>query len=748
MGTCLYEYWDGITPTGTSLSLLYNWPDFPHNPTGTLELTLFEGPTNRAEQFGARIRAWLCAPVTGDYKFWIATDDNGELWLSSDEDPANKQLISWVNAWASPRNWTDADVIPSGLIPLVAGQKYYIEALMKEGGGSDNIAVGWTTPFDNTIQVITGNYLELFMHLRAWEPNPADGAPEVPRPITLRWWPGDYAAQHQVYFGTSEASMILKDTLALGTEEYDPPGTLNPKQTYYWKINEVNVAGPDPGMWEGDVWSFTAAECFVVDDMENYNDRTGIITVWRDGYTCVDWGDPPGIPPVTGGCSGSNISVSTEFAAPIYSGSQAMVFFYDNDTNCYVPGWDPYWSYPAPAYSEAKANTLNLPISSKDWSDFKALSLWFYGDPNNDTEKMYVALDDGTESDGVVYYDGDMSDIKIEDWQEWNIVLQDFNDQGVNLADVSNIYIGFGDRDNPQEGGSGVVYFDDIRLYPTRCVLSLRSPDFARVDFVEDCVVDYKEVAVMAVQWLVEATDPGTGNLVGWWKLDDVTGSTTAQDSSAYGNHGTLIAMDPASDWVTGRIGGALHFDGIDDYVDCGDTASLQITGTAISLAAWVKWETAEEYSAIAMKTSSGDWADGYGLYADTGPVSVNFYVTDYGFVATKSFAADDQWHHVVGTYDGSNVRIWVDGVEGTPISYTGSISNAVNSFEIGRGADDAYNFSGALDDVRVYNNLALTEFDILGLFGMRPDTYEDMKIDFKDYSLIASKFLEEGMFP
>jgi len=515
MGTCLYEYWDGITPAGASLSLLYNWPDFPDNPTDTNELPLFEGPTNRAEQFGARIQAWLYAPVTGDYKFWIATDDNGELWLSSDEDPANKQLISRVSAWASPRDWGDDDVTPSGLIPLVAGQKYYIEGLMKEGGGSDNIAVGWTTPWDNTIQVITGNYLELFMHLRAWNPNPADGAPEAPRPITLRWKAGDYAAQHDVYFGTSEASMTLQDTLAVGTEEYDPSGTLDVGQTYYWKINEINVAGPDPCMWEGDVWSFTVANSLVVDDMEDYNDRMGIITVWRDGYTAL---------PV--GTTGSNVTVSTESdnRDPRLAGdgppwpvrdSEAMQFAYDNDgsVTIYLPGWTPYpYSVDANYYSEAKANTLNLPIGSKDWSELKALSLRFYGDADNDIEPMWVKLTDQGDSSGKVTY-GDYgentNDINDPSWQEWNIVLQDFNDQGVNLADVSNISIGFGDESNrTTPGGSGVVFFDDIRLYPTRCVLSLRSPDFARVDYVEDCVIDYEELEIMIGEWLSSSPDP------------------------------------------------------------------------------------------------------------------------------------------------------------------------------------------------------------------------------------------------
>ncbi|HUW19999.1 MAG TPA: hypothetical protein VMW16_11925 [Sedimentisphaerales bacterium] len=62
-----------------------------------------------------------------------------------------------------------------------------------------------------------------------------------------------------------------------------------------------------------------------------------------------------------------------------------------------------------------------------------------------------------------------MNDIKIAQWHEWNICLQDFGDAGVNLHDVNRIYIAFGDRDNPTPGGSGIVYFDDILLRSQAC---------------------------------------------------------------------------------------------------------------------------------------------------------------------------------------------------------------------------------------------------------------------------------------
>ncbi len=83
--------------------------------------------------------------------------------------------------------------------------------------------------------------------------------------------------------------------------------------------------------------------------------------------------------------------------------------------------------------------------------------------PSNDPEPMYVALN----GSAVVYHDNPNAAL-IDDWTEWNIDLQEFATQGVNLTNVNTIAIGFGDKNNLQPGGSGLVYFDDIRLYPLR----------------------------------------------------------------------------------------------------------------------------------------------------------------------------------------------------------------------------------------------------------------------------------------
>ncbi|MBE0545407.1 MAG: lamin tail domain-containing protein [Verrucomicrobia bacterium] len=141
----LREVWLNIG--GTAVADLTNNPAFPNNPSFEGVLTdFFEAPTDVYEDYGQRLMAVITAPTTGNYQFWIASDDGGQLFLSTDETPANRRLIAWVTTWTSSRQWTKEANQQSALIPLQAGQRYYIEALMKEGGGGDNLAVRWRLP--------------------------------------------------------------------------------------------------------------------------------------------------------------------------------------------------------------------------------------------------------------------------------------------------------------------------------------------------------------------------------------------------------------------------------------------------------------------------------------------------------------------------------------------------------------------------------------------------------------------------
>jgi len=275
-------------------------------------------------------------------------------------------------------------------------------------------------------------------------PNPANGAVDVKQTQILTFSPGIYAASHQLYFGTDKdvvrnadtGSPEYKGTRNLGSESYDP-GMLEWDTAYYWRIDEVNNANPD-SPWTGILWSFTTADFLIVDDFESYNDidppdpqSNRIFEAWLDGY---------GIP-TNGALVGNELPPYAEQSI-VHSGIQSMPYFYDNSVG----------------YSEA---TLTL-IYPRDWTEkgVNTLTIWFRGNSDNAAETLYVALN----GSAVVNHDNPGA-AQITNWTRWNIDLQAFADQGVDLTNVNTIALGLGNKNNPQPGGSGTLYFDDIRLY-------------------------------------------------------------------------------------------------------------------------------------------------------------------------------------------------------------------------------------------------------------------------------------------
>ncbi|MBL7739475.1 MAG: fibronectin type III domain-containing protein [Chitinophagaceae bacterium] len=159
-GTINYQKWNSIT--GTSVSSLTSNANYPNNPSVSGTLGIFEIPVNSGNNYGMRVYGYICPPTTGSYTFWIASDDNGELWLSTSSSPANKVRIAYHTSNTSSRQWNKFATQKSAAITLTAGQLYYVEALMKEGSGSDNMAVGWAKPGQSTSapsEVIPGSQL-------------------------------------------------------------------------------------------------------------------------------------------------------------------------------------------------------------------------------------------------------------------------------------------------------------------------------------------------------------------------------------------------------------------------------------------------------------------------------------------------------------------------------------------------------------------------------------------------------------
>jgi ELWxxDGT repeat protein len=152
-GTIVREIWTGISGTSVS-SIPVNSP-----PNAKVTLNRFATPNYYGNDYGSRIRGYLCVPASGAYKFYISSDDNSELWLSDNDDPSTKKRIAYVTGATAVNQWDKYSSQTSGYINLVQGQRYYVEVLHKEGGGADHVEVGWLLPQGTLERPIPGNRL-------------------------------------------------------------------------------------------------------------------------------------------------------------------------------------------------------------------------------------------------------------------------------------------------------------------------------------------------------------------------------------------------------------------------------------------------------------------------------------------------------------------------------------------------------------------------------------------------------------
>jgi hypothetical protein len=462
---------------------------------------------------------------------------------------------------------------------------------------------------------------------------------DVKQTPILSWSTGDQAASHQVYFGTDENAVLNAaagspediGTKDLGSESYDP-GQLDWDTTYYWRVDEVNDTNPD-SPWTGAVWSLKTANSPVIDDFEYYNDlepddpeSNNIFYTWLDGF-----GDP-----ANGALVGYEFPPFTERII-VHGGKQSMPLYYDNSVT----------------HSEAEL-TLDYP---RDWTEggVNTLTIWFYGDPDNAAETLYVALN-GT---AVVTHDNPDA-AQIATWTEWIIDLQAFADQGVDLTNVNTIALGLGDKNNPQPGGTGTMYFDDIRLNRPQQV------------------------------------DPGTDGLVAYYQLDN-----DVLDGSGNGNDG-IVDGDPI--FVEGVVGMAMEFDG-DDHVDTGNTDDLAVW----TIACWAKSPAApsgDPSSASGPVHREQNYQFNWSHQSDTYRGSVTVSAGGWHAASLGTLEADT-WYHLAGTYDGEELKAYKDGVlittndapSGPPAAETGTL-------KLGRHATAVQYFTGTVDEARIYSRV------------------------------------------
>ncbi|MGI8685664.1 MAG: LamG domain-containing protein, partial [Acidimicrobiales bacterium] len=197
--------------------------------------------------------------------------------------------------------------------------------------------------------------------------------------------------------------------------------------------------------------------------------------------------------------------------------------------------------------------------------------------------------------------------------------------------------------------------------------------------------------------------------LVGAWSFDEGAG-TVVGDASGKANHGSLSNAT----WnASGKYGGAVSFNGTNASVLVPDAATLDLT-TGMTIEAWVNPSAAmgNSWRTVVLKEQPGDQV--YSLYANgaAGRPTGEVFTNNAKSVAGTASVAANTWTHLATTYDGANLRLYVNGVLVKTAALTGSIKTSASPLRFGGNASWGEWFSGRIDDVRIYNQ-ALTAAQI-----------------------------------
>ncbi|UCG57984.1 MAG: LamG domain-containing protein [Phycisphaerales bacterium] len=550
------------------------------------------------------------------------------------------------------------------------------------------------------------------------DPSPADGSRLNAGELTaIAWFPGDSAAEHDVYLGTDEQAVANADTSGDEYQGRQSEATyvlsdIQLGRAYFWRIDEVS--GLD--VWKGEVWGFEVEEYLVVDDFDSYGDSNELQLVWDDGE---DNG------------TGSTISLEDEFVG------NSMKVEWDNSQSPFKSDVD---------------LILGVP---QDWTKggAKALELQYRGDANNPIMSLYVRLEDAGNRSAAVRHD-DPNVLVQESWQGWRswvIALEDFVDiGGIDLANIKKVTVGIGDGADPSPVVSlGFVNLDYIRLYPPRCL-----PEHVLTSFDDDCDTDAEDLNLVLSYWLagdytVTATKPDNGDLQAYYKFDETSG-TVASDSSGRDLHAT-VDSNGADAWdASGQDGGCLNFDGTFGvsvpngvFTDVRDEVTISV---------WVHVDSDVNPNTVGR------------VEFGAGPEDPNEQWDRLSWVQEEHENDLGRWSHYAFVKDAGDgmMRIYHNGllVAQNTDAFQPMDGAAAGPSTIGaRNDGEGGYYQGKLDEFRIYN-YALSHAEVLYLAAGRElhqplqpvlspvDPYEDGAISFEDLAVLAQRWLTVVLWP
>jgi hypothetical protein len=482
--------------------------------------------------------------------------------------------------------------------------------------------------------------------------DPADGEIlDLGNADAFTWRPGRNVDQHVVLLAADVNALV---EVASGPDAQYDVLSANPSlgETYFWRVDEVNE-NETPSVYTGDVQSFSVLPYKVVDDFERYGNVSPYrpFQTWLDGYgySADDYF------PVAYAGNGTGVGVGHDIWSPSSPDFQGDIM----ETEIRISGSNKSM----PVYYNNNSETTRTFASAQNWtlSDVKTLSLWFFGDTGNSPASLYVKL-----NNAKVQYDGVPGDLAQAGWHAWNIPLSAFN---TNLQSVTKMSIGI------EGSGSGVLYFDDVRLY------------------------------AQAGEKITPSA-PNNSALIGHWTLNG-----TLTDSSGKGNNGTA-GGDPAG-FVPGPSG-AQALDFLFSYVSIDGVADDITDANTLTVSLWMKATTDEKGVIL----GTNDNASGHNLIL--GIDGGDLYIDDSGVKLFPPAVNDDQWHQVTFVRDHTQATLYVDGLIRGSYATTLSLEGETR-WSLGQEWDDATAsdmYTGQIGETRVYD-YALSAGEVASLFGL-----------------------------
>jgi len=212
--------------------------------------------------------------------------------------------------------------------------------------------------------------------------------------------------------------------------------------------------------------------------------------------------------------------------------------------------------------------------------------------------------------------------------------------------------------------------------------------------------------------------------LLTWWTFDETDGDTM-NDSSGNSHSGTLVG---GPEWQPdgGKVGGALAFDGVDDYVDCGSHEDLNLTN-AVSISAWIKLADPAQDQKIAGNQDNRNGGFKLGIYENKPEMEIRDSgnrLSTNRFIEGGTDFEPDTWYHIVGIYSqGASIKTYVNGKLDREMTSPGILAPSTGALKIGcEPFLDSYWFKGLMDDLRIYS-YPLAETEVAALYAGKAPT-------------------------